>query len=148
VTPSEEKIIAIMKENCLHAYLATCDGYQPFVRPVSPIIEENMSIWITTYCTSRKMRQISSNPRICLAFVDHPHGDRAVFITGEAEVVSDPIVKRKVWGLATFDLSQHFPDGPESKDYCVLKVVSRKIEWRDSWESGTRIYDTSCIRSV
>ncbi len=48
-----QKIVAIMKENSLHAYLATCDGDQPRVRPVSPIVEDNMSIRVATYTTSR-----------------------------------------------------------------------------------------------
>jgi len=49
----EQKIVSIMKENCIHAYLATCDGDQPRVRPVSPIVEDDMSIWVTTGATSR-----------------------------------------------------------------------------------------------
>lgn len=48
----EEKIVSIMKENCLHAYFATVDGDQPRVRPVSPIVEDDMSVWITTFKTS------------------------------------------------------------------------------------------------
>lgn len=59
-----EKMVAIMKENCLHAYLATDDGDQPVVRPVSPIVEDDISIWVTTFCTSRKVSQIRRNPKI------------------------------------------------------------------------------------
>jgi general stress protein 26 len=134
------RIVAIMKENCLHAYLATSDGTQPFVRPVSPIVEDDMKVWLTTFSTSRKMGHIRQNPRICLAFVEQPQGDRAAVIFGEAQIVADLEKKRKVWQLARFDLSQHFPDGPESKEFCLLRIVPEKIEWRDSWEGGTRIY--------
>lgn len=135
-----EKIVAIMKENCLHAYLATCDGDQPVVRPVSPIVEDDMSIWVTTFCTSRKVSQIRRNPTICLAFVEQPSGDKAAVVIGEAEIVSDLLEKKRVWKLATFDLSEHFPKGPESDEFCLLKIVVKKVEWRDSWEGGTKIY--------
>lgn len=138
-----KRMIAILRENSLHAYLATCDGNQPVVRPVSPIIEDDMSIWVTTLCTSRKMKQIQLNPKVCLAFVEQPRGDKAAFVFGEARIVADLQHKKRVWTLATFELSQHFPDGPESKDFCLLKIVADKIEWRDSWECETKVYKPS-----
>lgn len=136
----KQKIVAIMKKNCLHAYLATCDGDQPIVRPVSPIVEDDMSIWVTTFCSSRKVKQIKNNHKICLAFVEQPKGDKAAVVLGQAELVQDIQAKKKVWNLATFDLSQHFPKGLESQEFCLLKVVVKKIEWRDSWEGGTKVY--------
>jgi len=136
----KQRIIVIIKENCLHAYIATCDGDQPVVRPVSPIIEDDLSIWVTTFCSSRKVKQIQTNPKICLAFVEQPSGDKAAAVFGEAELILDLEEKRRIWNLATFDLSQHFPGGPESKEFCLLKIITRKIEWRDSWEGGKKIY--------
>ena len=136
----KKKIVAIMKANSRHAYLATCDGDQPFVRPVSPIVEDDMSIWITTFCTSRKVKQIKHNPKICLAFVEQPRGDKAAVVFGNTQITSDLQKKKRVWELAPFDLSQHFPKGPESKEFCVLKILVKKVEWRDSWESGTKTY--------
>lgn len=136
----KQKITAIMKANSLHAYLATCDGDQPLVRPVSPIVENDLSIWVTTFCSSRKVRQIQSNPKICLAFVEQPHGDKAAVVFGEAKVVPDSKEKSRIWNLATFDLSQHFPEGFESKEFCLLRIIVGKVEWRDSWEGGTKIY--------
>lgn len=65
----KEKIVAIMKETCLFAFLATSDGDQPQVRPVSPIVEDDMSIWVATFSDSRKVKQIKENPKICLASV-------------------------------------------------------------------------------
>jgi len=136
-----QKIVSIMKENSLHAYLASCDGDQPRVRPVSPIVEDNMSIWITTYSTSRKVKQIRQNPKICLAFVEQPRGDKAVTVVGKAEVVTDLEEKKRVWNLATFDLSEHFPKGLESEEFCLLKIIINKVEWRDSWTGKVKIYD-------
>jgi general stress protein 26 len=136
----KQKMIAIMKENSLHAYLATCDDDQPVVRSVSPIVEDDASIWVTTFCSSRKVKQIQNNPKICLAFVEQPGGDKAAVVFGEAEIVPNLEEKERVWNLATFDLSQHFPEGPTSKEFCLLKIIVGKIEWRDSWEGGTKIY--------
>ena len=137
----EQKIVSIMKGNCLHAYLATSDGDQPRVRPVSPIIEDDMSVWVTTYGTSRKVKHIRQNPKICLAFVGQPDGDKAAIVIGEAQVVPDMTKKKRVWKLASFDLSQHFPGGPESDDFCLLKIVIKRIEWWESWTAGAKVYE-------
>lgn len=137
----EQRIVSIMKQNCLHAYLATSDGDQPSVRPVSPIVEDDMSIWVTTYGTSRKVKQIQKNPNICLAFVEQPNGDKAATVIGEAQVVPDMTKKKRVWKLATFDLSEHFPGGPESDDFCLLKIVIERIEWRDNWTAKRKVYE-------
>jgi uncharacterized pyridoxamine 5'-phosphate oxidase family protein len=137
----EQKIVSIMKENCLHAYLATCDGDQPRVRPVSPIVEEDMSIWITTYRTSRKLQQIQKNPKICLAFVEQPNGDKAATVIGEAHIIPNIEQKKRVWKLATFDPWEHYPNGPASDVFCLLKIITKKIEWRDSWTAKAKIYE-------
>jgi len=142
MNPSEEqKIVSIMKDNCLHAYLATSDGDQPRVRPVSPIIEDDMSVWVTTRSTSRKVKQLRENPKICLAFVEPPDGDKAAIVIGEARIIPDIENKRRVWKLAPFDLYEHFPDGPDSDDFFVLKIIVKRIEWRDSWTAGAKVYE-------
>ena len=136
----KQKIVAIMKETNLFAFLATSDGDQPRVRPVSPIVEDDMSVWVATSAGSRKVKQIRQNPRISLAFVQHPRGEKAATVIGEAEIVRDLEQKKRVWGLSPYDPSQHFPDGPESEDYCVLKINIKKIEWWEDFESGTKTY--------
>ena len=136
----KRQIVAIMKKNCLHAYLATCDADQPVVRPVSPIVEDDLSIWVTTFCSSRKVKQIRNNSKIFLAFVKQPSGDRAAVVFGDAVLVPDLEEKKRIWSLAAFDLSKHFPEGQESKEFCLLKIAVRRIEWRDSWEGRAKVY--------
>ena len=123
----EQKIVSIMRENSLHAYLATVDGDQPRVRPVSPIVEDDMSVWVTTYSTSRKVKQIRQNPKICLAFAEQPSGDKAAIVVGEAQIIPDMEEKKRVWTLATFDLSEHFPNGPDSDEFCLLRIFIKRI---------------------
>ena len=137
----EQKIVSIMKDNYLYANLATCDGDQPRVRIVSPVVEDDMSIWVTTRSTSRKVKQLRENPKICLAFVELPDGDKAVTIIGEALIIPDIRKKRRVWKLAPFDLYEHFPDGPDSDDFCLLKIIVKRIEWRDSGTGAAKIYE-------
>jgi len=137
----KQKIVDIMKQTSLFAFLATSDGDQPRVRPVTPIVEDDMSIWVATSAGSRKVKQIKQNPKISLAFVQHPNGDKAATVVGEAEIIADLEQKKRIWGLAPYDLSQFFPKGPESEDYCVLKINVSKIEWWEDFESGMKTYE-------
>jgi general stress protein 26 len=137
----EQKIVSIMRDNYLHANLATCDGDQPRVRTVSPIVEDDMSMWITTRSTSRKVKQLRENPKICLAFVEPPEGDKAVTVIGEAQLIPDSEKRRRIWKLAPFDLYEHFPDGPDSDDFCVLKIMANRIEWREVGTGALKIYE-------
>jgi len=130
-----------MKDNSLHAYLATCDGDQPRVRIVSPVVEDDMSIWVTTRSTSRKVKQLGENPKICLAFVEPPEGEKSVTVIGEAQIIPDLEKRRRVWKLAPFDLYEHFPNGPDSDDFCLLKIIPKRIEWRDSGTDKLNIYE-------
>ncbi len=139
--PDEQKIVSIMKDNYLYANLATCDGDQPRVRIVSPVVEDDMSIWVTTRSTSRKINQLRENPKICLAFVERPEGDKSVTVIGEAQIIPDSEKRRRTWKLAPFDLYEHFPDGPDSDDFCLLKIIPKKIEWRDSGTDKLNIFE-------
>jgi general stress protein 26 len=137
----KQKIVDIMKECCLFTFLATMDGDQPQVRPVSPIVEADMSVWVATFAGSRKVKQITQNPKICLSFVQHPSGDKSAIVVGEAEIIENLEQKKRIWKLAPYDISQHFPKGPESEEFCLLKINPKKIEWWDSWEGGRKIYE-------
>jgi general stress protein 26 len=137
----EQKIVSIMKDNFLHASLATCDGDQPRVRTVSPIVEDDMSMWVTTRSTSRKVKQLRENPKICLAFVEPPNGDKAATVIGEAQIIPDTEAKNRVWKLASFDLWKYFPNGPASKEFCLLKIIVKRIEWRDSGIGEAKIHE-------
>jgi len=137
----EQKIVSIMKDNYLYANLATCDGDQPRVRIVSPVVENDMSIWITTRSTSRKVKQLRQNPKICLAFIEPPDGDKAVTVIGEARIILDIEKKKRVWNLANFDLYEYFPNGPDSDEFCLLKIIIKRIEWREKWIDGEKIYE-------
>ena len=142
-TSDEQKIVSIMRDNYLHANLATCDGDQPRVRTVSPVVEDDMSIWVTTRSTSRKVKQLRENPKICLAFVEPPEGDKSVTVIGEASIVPDLEKRRRIWKLAPFDLYEHFPDGPDSDDFCLLKIMANRIEWREVGTGALKIHEPS-----
>jgi general stress protein 26 len=73
--------------------------------------------------------------------VELPDGDKAAIVIGEARITQDIRKKRRVWKLAPFDLYEHFPDGPDSNGFCLLKIVIKKIEWREIGTGAAKIYE-------
>jgi general stress protein 26 len=136
----KEKILQILKQAASHAFLATCDGDQPVVRSISPIVEDDFSIWVTTSTGANKVRQIRKNPKVCCLFAVQPTGENSAAVYGRAQIVTDLGTKKRIWSLASFDLLQYIPGGPESPEYGLLKIVPDEVLWRDGWAEGTKIY--------
>jgi general stress protein 26 len=137
----KQKIVEIMKKASNFSFFATSDGDQPRVRPISSMVEDDMSVWMATSAASRKVQQIKKNPKVSLAFIQQPQGEKAATIIGEAEIVEDMEQKKRVWGLAAYDPSQFWPDGPETADYCVLKINIKKVEWWEDMMAGMKTYE-------
>jgi general stress protein 26 len=141
VTGSDkEKVVGILKATASHAFLGTCDGDTPVIRSVSPIVEDDLSIWVTTFANANKVKQIRRNPKVCLLFVELPRGEKRAAVYGKAEVVSDLATRKRVWSLATFNLSEYFPGGVESSDFGVLRIVPEEIHWQESWSGEGKVY--------
>ncbi len=136
----KQRIVKVMKKTLGHAYFATCDKDQPVIRSITPVIEDNLTIWIITYSTSRKIKQIKNNPKVCLLFTEQPNGDKTACVMGRAKIIDDLKTKKHVWKIAQYDASNYFPKGPEHPPFCVLKIIPSKIEWWDNWKTGRKVY--------
>ena len=88
-TTDMARILAILRDNREHAFLATCDGEQPDLRVMAPFVEDDLTLWFVTLPNARKVGQLKRNPRICLSFVDIPGYAREAKVFGEAVFVTD-----------------------------------------------------------
>ena len=73
-------------------YLATVDGDQPRVRPVSPVRTDGFTVYVANLRSYHKTEEIAANPRVELCYLDEGHDQ--VRITGTAEVLKDPALLR------------------------------------------------------
>src|SRR5689334_16230278 len=76
-------------------YLATIDGDQPRLRPVSPVKTEGFTVFIANLRSYHKTIEIEANPKVELCYLDDHHDQ--VRITGVAEVVTDGAVLQEIW---------------------------------------------------
>src|SRR6185437_5964568 len=68
-------------------YLASIDGDQPRLRPVSPVKTEGFTVYVANLRMYHKTVEIAANPKVELCYLDDHHDQ--VRITGVAEVLSD-----------------------------------------------------------
>lgn len=135
----KKKIASIMKELSNFAFLGTIDENAPKIRPVSPIVDDEMNIWVATFSNSRKVKQIKNNNNICLAFVKYPSGDKSVIVSGKAEIIDDNEEKKKVWGISQYNFGEYFKS-EDDENFCLIKIIPEVIEWWENWEQGRKIY--------
>ena len=75
--------------------LATMDGDQPRVRPVSPVKTEGFVVYVANLKSYHKTAEISANPKVELCYCDSRHDQ--VRITGVAQVLDDRNVLQEIW---------------------------------------------------
>ena len=75
--------------------LATIDGEQPRLRPVSPERTDGFTVYVANLRSYGKTRDIEANPRVELCYMDSHHNQ--VRITGVAETVADRPLLEDIW---------------------------------------------------
>src|SRR3954451_4514351 len=68
-------------------FLATIDGDQPRLRPVSPVRTDGFTVYVANLRAYHKTAEIAANHRVELGYLDEHHDQ--VRITGVAEVVTE-----------------------------------------------------------
>src|ERR1044071_5680181 len=67
--------------------MASIDGDQPRVRPVSPVKTDGFTVYVANLRAYHKTAEIAANPNVELCYLDDHHDQ--VRITGVAEVLED-----------------------------------------------------------
>jgi general stress protein 26 len=98
------------------------DG-KPRAREMAPFPpEDDWIIWLGTFPTSRKAKQIKNNPNVVVFYYD---GDSYsyVAVSGKAQLVNDPNLKEKYWKKGW---KVYYPD--RDTQYILIKVIPERLE--------------------
>ncbi len=104
--------------------LVTVDSLgQPQIRTMNPFpVKDDFVIWFATARTSRKVREIKNNQKVCVYFANHLSAKGYVNINGSATVIDDKELlvkmKRDYW-----DGIQGWQDR-----FVLIKIIPRSIE--------------------
>src|SRR3989454_7616994 len=75
--------------------LATIDGDQPRVRPVSPVRTEGFTVYVANLRGYHKTEEIRANPKVELCYIDEGHNQ--LRLTGIAEILEDRSLLEEIW---------------------------------------------------
>jgi general stress protein 26 len=104
--------------------LVTIDSTgQPQVRTMNPFPANNEFItWFATSRSSRKVREIKNNPKVCVYFANHISAKGYVNITGTAEVIDDKELLKKM----KRDYWENIPNWQDI--FVLIRIVPKTIE--------------------
>jgi len=106
-----------------HILVTVDETGKPRARTMSPFSpEENWTLWLGTFPTSRKVKEIKNNKNVVVFYYDSKSWSY-VNISGTAQLVNDPDLKVKYWkdGWKRF-----YPD--REKDYILIEVTPERLE--------------------
>jgi general stress protein 26 len=109
--------------------LATVEGDQPRVRPVSPVRTEGFNVYIANLKSYGKTREIELNTKVELCYVDDDHNQ--VRITGKAEVVRDRKLLEEIWNSNR--LLQHYLGSIDNPELIVYKIIPTRVRYMVEW---------------
>ena len=109
--------------------LASLDGEQPRLRPVSPVRTDGFTVYVANLRLYHKTQEIAANPRVELCYLDEKHDQ--VRITGVAEVVTDRTVLQAIWdGNA---LLRQYLGTIDNPLLIVYRVVPNRVRFMREW---------------
>ena len=123
------KLAADIVKKVRFPMLATIDGNQPRVRPVSPVRTEGFTVYIANLKSYGKTTEIEKNPRVELCYLDDDHNQ--VRITGEATTVTDRNLLQEIWN--SNKLLQHYLGSIDNPELVVYKITPNRIRFMLEW---------------
>src|SRR5689334_23352083 len=109
--------------------LASLDGDQARVRPVSPVRCDGFTVYVANLRPYHKTGEIAANPKVELCYMDAGHNQ--VRLTGVAEIVTDRPLLEQIWN--DNPLMRQFLgtlDNPQLIVYCIRPTQVRYMqEW-------------------
>jgi len=109
--------------------LATMDGAQPRVRPVSPVKTDGFMVYVANLRSYGKTAEIAANPNVELCYLDANHDQ--VRITGMARVVTETTVLEEIWH--TNPLLRRYLGTPDNPALIVYCIVPHRVRYMKEW---------------
>jgi general stress protein 26 len=109
--------------------LATMDGDQPRVRPVSPVKTDGFTVYVANLRSYHKTQEIAANPKVELVYLD-PHHDQ-VRITGVAQVVTDRSVLEAIW--AENPLLRQYLGSIDNPALVLYRISPNRVRYMKEW---------------
>lgn len=130
IAPEELRATAL---GVLHAdkfpHLATMDGDQPRLRPVSPVRTDGFTVYVANLRSYHKTGELAANPKVELCYLDDGHNQ--VRLTGTAEIVTDRAVLQEIWD--TNPLLRQYLGTLDNPLLIVYRITPARVRYMREW---------------
>lgn len=109
--------------------LATNDGGQPRVRPVSPVRSDGFTIYIASLRSSNKTAEIGPSAKVELCYLTGDHDQ--VRITGVAETIEEMSVKQEIWDANP--LLRAYLKSVDNPEFILYRVDAAHVRYMREW---------------
>jgi general stress protein 26 len=110
-------------------HLATIDGDQPRVRPVSPVRTDGFTVYVANLRGYHKTAEIAANPKVELCYLDNRHDQ--VRITGVAEFVTDRGILHQIWD--SNPLLRQYLGSIDNPELIVYRIRPERVRFMREW---------------
>jgi general stress protein 26 len=123
-----ELALAVVKADRF-PHLATADGDQPRLRPVSPVRTDGFTVYVANLRGYHKTGEIAANPKVELCYLDDHHDQ--VRITGVAEVVTDRALLQEVWD--SNPLLRQYLGTIDNPEFILYRIRPNRVRFMKEW---------------
>ena len=109
--------------------LASMDGDQPRVRPVSPVKTTEFTAFVASFRSSHKTGELLANEKVELCYMSDKHDQ--VRITGVAEVETSRDVIESIWEANP--LLRSYLGTPDNPDFMLYRIVPTHVRFMREW---------------
>ena len=123
-----QKALQVMRD-ARFPQLASIDGDQPRLRPVSPVRTDGFVVYVANLKSYGKTREIESNPKVELCYLDENHDQ--VRITGLAETLEDRSLLEEIW--EENPLLRKYLGSIDNPELIVYRIVPSQVRYMKEW---------------
>jgi general stress protein 26 len=109
--------------------LATIDGDQPRLRPVSPVRTEGFTVYVANLRLYHKTAEIAANPNVELCYLDDGHNQ--VRLTGVAEIVTERPLLEQIW--QENPLMRQYLGSLDNPQLIVYRIRPTRVRYMQEW---------------
>ncbi len=123
-----ELALTTMKE-AKFPMMASTEGQQPRVRPVSPVRTDGFVVYVASLRSSHKTNELEVNGKVELCYLSEGHDQ--VRITGTCDRVTDRAFLQDIWD--TNPLLRAFLGSIDNPEFILYKVVPHHVRFMREW---------------
>jgi general stress protein 26 len=110
-------------------FLASMEGDQPRVRPVSPVRTDEFTVYVANLRHYGKTAEIAANPKVELCYLDKDHNQ--VRITGAAEALENRAMLEEIWEANP--LLRKYLGSLDNPELIVYRIEPRRVRYMKEW---------------